>query len=962
MTILIQELQQAISQHHHVHDACVRLQLTFPLVAWVDDVAIPLVTSRADQLGDLALWALQETVRISASFGLQLNLQPQKTEAVVAFRGADAPRYRQACYDEAHGHLCSPAGDLRLRCVPCYEHLGTFFVAEGKIGAELQHRVSRATQAHHQVRRAVLHNRHISCATRLKLFEALIMPILLHGAGNWPLLNHPQLTRLHGLYLKWLRSIIGNGFWAADMVNDQLLLFQWGLPTITLRLAKLRLLFAFYWERDCPLPIVDVVTAASSAGQSWFVALRHSLTWLRSMDADSVPWDPQIASVECIMAWLRAHREDGPRLVRRSYKRALRHGRLMGRVIAAHCDLHRCFGPMELCADRVHVSLGSDGLQHECRVCAKSFSSLTALHTHQWLAHEIISEERQMMSSTTCDACHQCFWTSQRLQQHLRYSRRHRGGCYERLTWWKAPHVSVPDIEVTCHQHRFHRRPAVHVSTACTADEIAVNSREAALDILQRHWNEADLPLMLDPAISHEVRARLDQALTLRSDATLDHVDDLLLQLFSIAEGTDVSREHGDHGEWALCLWILDSLRFSRFPALSVALFQRLDQELREFLRQSLLGRLLCWQRRMDQAYQPVQAVALEDAEKTDARPVEMIVDPCAHQLSILSPVFDLPILFPSSVGVPLGWDQGKPVLWILHLFSGRRRIGDCHWWLSCIGPKILPQYTIRLLSVDTAIHPHYGDLSSGDNLRKILAMAKRGLFSATMTGPPCETFSAARGIELDQASGPRPLRTAAQPWMLPSRTHRELAQCETGSELLFNSLQVEVTVVGAGGGSMMEHPEMPADEDKVSVWRLRCHRDWVMGLRDACRHRIEQWLFGAIGIKPTCLRAINLGPPVVVGRALAEGAELWRTKPSQGLKGRASDGRFRTAGAKEYPSALCRSLVVSVLKGLQYRIAREGVRPPVEPTVEEQHWLDRMCAASEVLAHGTFLPDYQGA
>ena len=159
-----------------------------------------------------------------------------------------------------------------------------------------------------------------------------------------------------------------------------------------------------------------------------------------------------------------------------------------------------------------------------------------------------------------------------------------------------------------------------------------------------------------------------------------------------------------------------------------------------------------------------------------------------------------------------------------------------------------------------------------------------------------------------------------------------------------------------------MEHPAEPSDGDKVSVWRLKCHRTWCMKLRQAHCHRVDQWLFGAKGIKPTCLRALNLGPPEVVGRELLRGTEPWRTRPVQGLKGRGSDGCYRTAQAKEYPSALCRSIIIATLRGIRYRILAEGTRDPFSLEPSLNHWLQHMLCQSQVLALDTFLPDYQGA
>lgn len=97
--------------------------------------------------------------------------------------------------------------------------------------------------------------KHLPVPTRLRLLDALVIPVLLHGAGNWPLLSHQQLQHLHALYMRWLRSIIGNGFWAEDQLTDTQLLLQWKLPSMPMRLAKLRMLYAFHLFRLPPWSI-----------------------------------------------------------------------------------------------------------------------------------------------------------------------------------------------------------------------------------------------------------------------------------------------------------------------------------------------------------------------------------------------------------------------------------------------------------------------------------------------------------------------------------------------------------------------------------------------------------------------------------------------------------------------------------------------------------------------------------
>ena len=138
------------------------------------------------------------------------------------------------------------------------------------------------------------------------------MPILLHGAANWPLLSHRQLHRLHSLYLKWIRVIVNNGFWSCDQMSDTQLLASWGLPSLPMRLAKVRLLHAFHMFQHAPHDIVDMITAAAEVTQTWMCALRQALQWAHTLDSDFFLASSLTASTEDILQWFRDHSHDGP--------------------------------------------------------------------------------------------------------------------------------------------------------------------------------------------------------------------------------------------------------------------------------------------------------------------------------------------------------------------------------------------------------------------------------------------------------------------------------------------------------------------------------------------------------------------------------------------------------------------------------------------------------------------------
>lgn len=378
--------------------------------------------------------------------------------------------------------------------------------------------------------------------------------------------SHTASCRIHAVYLKWIRTIVANGCWTENMLADNHLLMVWGLPSISLRLAKARLLYAFQLVRHGPREVIDMVTAVHKNPQSWFPASRRALQWLSNRHSSLFDWDPLVATPACIFDWLRDHLDSGPRLVRKAYHSELQQFRLVGRAAQRHLELANCFrdGSVAVPPAPAHVP---SALPYECRLCAATFHSLHRLHVHQWLAHELISPERAMMSTTICPACHKCVWSAQRLQQHLRYSRRFPQGCYVQLTWRCAPWSDVPDIDEENMCTTFLRQPATAVAHVPSRLEVEIASREDADRCLQEQWKQEELPLTLDYSTVDQMVSKLDSIVRQWSAPTVGAVDDMLFHLTSCVTPEDIEDEQALQNEWAFCLWVLDYvLGFSAFP------------------------------------------------------------------------------------------------------------------------------------------------------------------------------------------------------------------------------------------------------------------------------------------------------------------------------------------------------------------------------------------------------------
>lgn len=227
---------------------------------------------------------------------------------------------------------------------------------------------------------------------------------------------------------------------------------------------------------------------------------------------------------------------------------------------------------------------------------------------------------------------------------------------------------------------------------------------------------------------------------------------------------------------------------------------------------------------------QPVEPIDKVQAPVPTAarRDLEPYMDLLAHQEALLAPFTRVP----NKCGPrqPIFVDEnGQSHVLALHLFSGRRRTGDCVDWADKFSRELeqWSQVRITVISVDTAIHPEFGNLDNG-NYTLITSMAAKGIFGADLSGPPCETWSGARHLDLGHR-GPRPLRSASLSWGIPHRSLRELVQVGTGSRLMLNSLHLDVIVVDQGGVSVMEHPDCPWDPEYASVWRFQVHRRVIM-------------------------------------------------------------------------------------------------------------------------------------
>ena len=189
--------------------------------------------------------------------------------------------------------------------------------------------------------------------------------------------------------------------------------------------------------------------------------------------------------------------------------------------------------------------------------------------------------------------------------------------------------------------------------------------------------------------------------------------------------------------------------------------------------------------------------------------------------------------------------DQSKPCLLAIHLFSGRRREGDLHWQLQQWTSRLGIRFLVLLWHTSTA-------------WKMIEQCYTHGLVALTMVGSPCETFSEARFTSPppeDTSRWPRPLRSAENFFGLPDISNRELRQAHVGTNFYLQGMQALGSHIAHGGLYISEHPGMPTDPTRPTIWRapmtelMRKHPEVRLS-------HVNQWRWGAEAIKPTGLLA----------------------------------------------------------------------------------------------------------
>ena len=108
-----------------------------------------------------------------------------------------------------------------LASVDHFRYLGSIISCDGSLDKEITSRIGKASQALGRLRNRVLNHHNIRLSTKLKVYNAVVLPSLLYGCETWTLYRR-HVKKLEYFHMRALRSILGIS-WQDHITNVEVL-------------------------------------------------------------------------------------------------------------------------------------------------------------------------------------------------------------------------------------------------------------------------------------------------------------------------------------------------------------------------------------------------------------------------------------------------------------------------------------------------------------------------------------------------------------------------------------------------------------------------------------------------------------------------------------------------------------------------------------------------------------------
>ena len=170
---------------------------------------------------------------VTQRFGI--NISAKKSEILYIGRGEGDVRMEDMELREQ-----------RMKQVEEFVYLGSVFTSDGKFVQDIERRRAGATRAFGTLRRRLWGRRDVSLKVKMKVFNTVVLPVLLYGATTWALTKTEE-KRLDAFEMRMLRCIMGVRW--DDFVRNEDIRARLCQPPVSMKLRRARLKWFGHVER-----------------------------------------------------------------------------------------------------------------------------------------------------------------------------------------------------------------------------------------------------------------------------------------------------------------------------------------------------------------------------------------------------------------------------------------------------------------------------------------------------------------------------------------------------------------------------------------------------------------------------------------------------------------------------------------------------------------------------------------
>ena len=381
----------------------------FQMIApsWMDDWALPIVPPSPDQLLKHTRVMVEIVDRALSGIGIEVNYAAGKTELVPFFFGAGSRKARMAIFQGQDSVQVEVArGQVSVRVVPEYEHLGSIITWDAQDRRDVQHRRLLARTMVKSMRR-VLANDFLSERERADLLVSMPLARLRHGAGLWELSTSADRSAYHAAYMEILRRAFRaiTQLTSRGRSDDDICT---GLGLLNPQQTRIvDLIRHAAWLAACPEPAM---------AHLWFC----DTLWLSQVQRALADMAQILPKANVSLATLRSCPSQAKKWLRQ-YTLTCRH-----RQEALRRTLLPGWRGQQLARDKgwlfVHLPPARTCAPptFKCCICDRHFTTKAASRAHARKVHHVRSEVSLATFGTRCECCSKEFWSEARLKEHFK--------------------------------------------------------------------------------------------------------------------------------------------------------------------------------------------------------------------------------------------------------------------------------------------------------------------------------------------------------------------------------------------------------------------------------------------------------------------------------------------------------------------------------------------------------------